>query len=164
MADDLTDEDREALERLELEVIKATHPKATHPVGGKVLTNPELIEFMETPRTLFNGVELVDEKPPAARGPRPKRVTRYHLLAERMRGHYHRLIRLPRCGAGAKAEKVLTDVEFVIEGLGLIDLPEHKRVDTVRVALDLCDRTHDDKAIREALRTLGLYQGKITPD
>lgn len=164
MADDLTEDDRDAIEQLALDAMKSIHK-----TGGRTPTNQELIEFMETHRTLFNGTELMDEerpKPPPKRGPKPappKKVTRYELHAGRMKGHYHRLIRLPRSGADARRE-VLADVESVVEGLGLADLPEHKRVEAVKIKLDLCGKTHDDKAIRDALRTLGLYQGKTPPD
>lgn len=161
MMDDLTDEEREALERLALDAIKAIHK-----TGGRPVTNAEKIEFMETPRRLFNGDELVDERTPGKRGPPPKKVTRYRLLAERMRGDYHRLIRRPRSGGRARMgdTPVPAAVAPVAENLNLADLPEKARVGAVRLKLERKGLHFDDKAIRDALRALGLYRGKTTPD
>ena len=127
---------------------------------------------METPRLLFNGHEVVDRdppKPPPKRGPKPKppeKITRYQLHAERMAGDYHRLIRLPRSGGAARKgdTPVPAAVAKVAASLALADVPERKRVAVVRGELQRNGVEFDDKAIRNALRALGLYDGETPPD
>lgn len=157
MTDDLTDEDREALERLALDAIKATHK-----TGGRALTNPEIVAFLETPRTLFNGDDMMP-KPP--RGPSSSKTIWQHHV-ERMKGDFHRLIRWPRSGGrGRKGDTpAQDDIARIAGSLNLHDMPESERVWAVRLKLDLLGKPHDDKVIRDTLRTLGLYQGKTTPD
>jgi hypothetical protein len=146
--------------------------KAILKTGGRPLTNAEKIEFMETDHLLFNGHEMVDReppKPPPKRGPKPnptEKVTRYQRRAERMKGDYHRLIRLPRSGGQAREgdTQVPALVAKVAKGLPLADMPENKRVAAVRRALELDKTPCDDKAIRDALRALGFYGRKTPPD
>lgn len=147
--------------------------KAILKTGGRPLTNAEKIEFMEADVLLFNGHEMVDReppKPPPKRGPKPKppeKVTRYQQRAERMKGDYHRLIRLPRAGGDARKREaqVPVDVALAAGSLNLADMPECDRVREVREWLEHNRRPqHDDKAIRNALCALGLYRSKTPPD
>jgi hypothetical protein len=146
--------------------------KAILKTGGRPVTNAEKIQFMETPLLLFNGNEMVDleePKPPPKRGPKPKsheKVTRYQLRAKRMNGDYHRLIRWPRSGARARVgdTQVTALVAKATKVLSIADIPENKRVSAVRRELEFRKTPCDDKAIRSALRTLGLYRKKTTLD
>lgn len=89
----LSDEDREALERLALDT-----GKAIHATGGRTLSRAETVAFLESPPHLLNGGERL---PAGKRGARTK-STNYDLRYERLKGHYHRLKRLPDAGAIAR--------------------------------------------------------------
>lgn len=150
--DDLSDEDREALKRLAHDAIKAIHA-----TGGRALSRAEVIAFLENPPHLLNGGERL---PAGKRGARTKR-TYYDLRYERLKGHYHRLKRLPDAGAAARRKAGEPLRAFVLRIVKAeADLipettPERKLTGLVSVALQIKGHRVGEKAIRAALRQLG---------
>lgn len=149
---DLSDEDREALVRLALDAIKAIHRN-----GGRALSRTETIAFLENPPHLLNGGERL---PAGKRGARTKR-TYYDLRHEKLRGHYHRIKRLPDAGAAARRKageplrafilrRVDTEAKAIPEAT-----PRSYITGLVMRALQLKGDRFDRRAVRDALLRLG---------
>lgn len=86
--DNLTDDDREALERLALDAIKAIHRN-----GGRELSQAEAVAFIARPVYIVGGRRPI----------RPKaKKTRIQFSSELRRGVFHKLVRLPTVRAEAK--------------------------------------------------------------
>lgn len=149
---ELSDDDREALERLALDAMRAIHK-----TGGRALSRAEAVAYLENPPHLLNGGERL---PAGKRGARTKR-THYCLRFEKLRGRYHRLKRLPDAGATARrkaGEPLRAFILRQVEGVARLipdTTPPRKLTGLVLIALQLRRYRFDPKVIRGALRQLG---------
>jgi hypothetical protein len=146
----VTDDEREALERLALDALKAIHAG-----GGMPLSRVETVAFLENPPHLLNGVEPL---PAGKRGPRTKR-THYDQRFERMKGRYHLIKRLPDSRKRLGLPLLERVKAFALAELALHpDKPDRTLARRVLCAMGKNRRepTRDIGTIRRALVTLGM--------
>ena len=160
----MTDDERETIERLALDALKAIHAG-----GGMLLSRDETIAFLENPPHLLNGVERL---PAGKRGPRSK-YTRYDArfldVPEPHRFMGWRILR-KHCVAVPKSRKErgknllnLVNRFAIDEVTSKPNAPSRTLARRVYVAMELANQTRHIDTIREALQRLGYLKTKNHP-
>lgn len=157
VAETMTDGERQAVAAglLRVPFVDDLH-KATRQ-STRRYTRAETIAVFENPPHPLNGGERL----PAGKAGRRTKRTHYDLRFEKLKGHYHRIKRLPDAGARARRKAVEPLHKLILRRVDaearLIPetTPERDLTGLVMRALQLKRDNFDRKAIRRALRQLG---------